>query len=40
VMRLTNPEAMQLNMDLRRWGNATVEIEEDFPPFDLVEEVG
>jgi concanavalin A-like lectin/glucanase superfamily protein len=38
VMRLAEPDAMDLVLDRRIYGQANVKFVEDFPPFDLVEE--
>jgi hypothetical protein len=37
IMRLAEADTMTLNLDVRRFGTGSVKIEEDFPPFDLVE---
>jgi hypothetical protein len=37
VVKLARPDAMALALELRFFGRGTVAIEEDFPPFDLVE---
>jgi hypothetical protein len=37
IMRLASPDAMDLSLTRRLYGQATVKFVEDFPPFDLVE---
>lgn len=37
IMRLATPEAMDLPLERRLYGQANVKFVEDFPPFDLVE---
>lgn len=38
IMKLASPDAMDLALERRLYGSATVKFIEDFPPFDLVEE--
>jgi hypothetical protein len=38
VMKLSKPDAMRLALEQRFFGRGTIEIEEDYPPFELVEE--
>jgi hypothetical protein len=38
IMKLATPDAMDLDLQRRSHGQATVRLVEDFPPFDLVEE--
>jgi hypothetical protein len=37
TMKLSKPDAMRMPLELRFFGRSTVDIEEDFPPFELVE---
>lgn len=37
IMRLADPDAMDLMLERRIYGSASVKFVEDFPPFDLVE---
>jgi hypothetical protein len=37
IMRLAKPDAMDLPLELRFFGRATIPMIEDFPPFDLVD---